>query len=161
MSTYVPEIVPSHIMVDLLKSEWDSREGNIPMPHIFEANMMPENPMEVSLSISPAQDSALIVRPEPSGEKETLRDLGAQLKDVTFWISIDMYTVKSRQRLYDMKAEIRRIIHANMHSFQNESGQGYQVAWYRGFQDFAQNTKNIWYGIIRVESVNNKIAIDV
>lgn len=151
--SYVAEPVPSTLILNMFEQKWDNHSGNVPKPKIIESNTRPENTLEIPLGIK--EQSVIIIRPDVVGEQETLRDLGAMYKDVKFDVLVEIHSIVNRQRLYDLKAEVRRIIHANMHNFE-----GYDICYYRSFSDLGQANLNYWQGIIRVQFMSNKVLLD-
>ena len=70
-------------------------------------------------------------------------------------ITLELYTNVSRQRLYDVMREIRRICHARIHSLTN-----FQRIRFVSFNESTDSTANVWTGIVSVELVNNSIALE-
>ena len=70
-------------------------------------------------------------------------------------IEIEVYTLTSRNRLYDLMRELRRICHSRMHSLTN-----FQRIQFQNFQELTQEQANIWAGTINVELVNNAVLLE-
>ena len=153
---FINEPIPAQLISAKLNLEWDDKSGNVPKPKIIEANSVEESRfLETPLNINPQYKNIIIVRSDATGEQERLRDLGAKYKDVTFDVVIDLHSSHSKQMMYNIKAEVRRIIHKNMHNFS-----GYDVCYYRSFTDFAQQNINYWSGMIRCQFISNKVYLD-
>ena len=70
-------------------------------------------------------------------------------------ITLEIYTQESRQRLYDVMAEIRRICHARIHSLTN-----FQRIQFMDFNEQTNAQANVWVGTVSVQLVNNAIALE-
>ena len=73
----------------------------------------------------------------------------------TYNLDIEVYTLTSRQRLYDLARELRRICHARMHSLTN-----FQRQRYVNFNELTQEQANIWAGTITVTLENNAVLLE-
>ena len=73
----------------------------------------------------------------------------------TYNIDIELYTLTSRQRLYDLARELRRICHARMHSLSN-----FQRQRFVNFQELTQEQANIWAGTITITLENNAVLLE-
>ena len=70
-------------------------------------------------------------------------------------IEIEVYTLTSRNRLYDLMRELRRICHSRMHSLTS-----FQRIQFQNFQELTQEQANIWAGTINIELVNNAVLLE-
>ena len=73
----------------------------------------------------------------------------------TYNIDIEVYTLTSRQRLYDLARELRRICHARIHSLTN-----FQRQRFVQFQELTQDQANMWAGTITVTLENNAVLLE-
>ena len=73
----------------------------------------------------------------------------------TYNLEIEVFTLTSRQRLYDLSRELRRICHSRMHSLSN-----FQRQRFVNFQELTQEQANIWAGTITVTLENNAILLE-
>ena len=73
----------------------------------------------------------------------------------TYNLELEVYTLTSRQRLYDLLRELRRICHARMHSLSN-----FQRQRFVNFQELTQEQANIWAGTITVTLENNAVLLE-
>ena len=73
----------------------------------------------------------------------------------TYNLDIELYTLTSRQRLYDLARELRRICHARMHSLSN-----FQRQRFVNFQELTQEQANIWAGTITITLENNAVLLE-
>jgi len=73
----------------------------------------------------------------------------------TYSLEIEVYTLTSRQRLYDLMREMRRICHTRRHSLAN-----FQRQQFVNFQELTQEQANIWAGTVSVNLENNAILLE-
>lgn len=150
MTAYTAEPIPSKIITDLLKAQWDSHTGKIPRPTLIDVNESQEANNAAREMNMERGDFALVFLDIP-GEEE---------KPIGNWtyvnrrsrIYVELSTSTSRQRLYDLKAEIRRIVHTNIHSVTS-----FQRVEYLGFTESIDQQYNIWVGRVNIELVNNAL----
>ena len=70
-------------------------------------------------------------------------------------VELDIYTLNSRQRLYNLMQEIRRITHNRKHSLTN-----FQRQQFMGFSEEVSEQANMWFGTVSIELVNNAVLLD-
>ena len=70
-------------------------------------------------------------------------------------IELELLTRQSRQRLYDIMAEIRRICHSRRHSFTS-----FQRIQFLQFTEAVGENTNIWTGTIDIQFVNEDILAE-
>ena len=70
-------------------------------------------------------------------------------------ISLEIYTLTSRQRLYDLLRELRRICHARIHSLTN-----FQRLRFVNFQEMTQEQANMWAGTISITLENSAVLLE-
>ena len=73
----------------------------------------------------------------------------------TYGIELEIYTLTSRQRLYDLMAEIRRVLHSRRHSLTN-----FQRILFIGFDEEVAEQANMWTGTIDIELENNGVLLE-
>jgi hypothetical protein len=73
----------------------------------------------------------------------------------TYNLDLEVYTLTSRQRLYDLARELRRVCHARMHSLSN-----FQLQQFVNFQELTQEQANLWAGTITVTLTNNAVLLE-
>mgnify|MGYP003127736407 CR=1 FL=1 len=73
----------------------------------------------------------------------------------TYSVQLELYTLNSRQRLYNLMQEIRRITHARMHSLTN-----FQRQQFMGFNEEVGEQVNMWTGTIDINLINNAVLLD-
>jgi len=143
MTTYIAEPVVPEILKKVLSDNWQNYGGKIPTPEIVEINV----PEEQQIRYNFLNRDHIFIRIDPGlGESARPRDTYVYW-DFTFNIIIDILTAQSRQRLYDLKQEIRRILIYKMHDLDVNK---YQLLLYKGFNELPQEAVKIWKGIVRV-----------
>ena len=73
----------------------------------------------------------------------------------TYNLEIEVYTLTSRQRLYDLLRELRRICHSRMHSLTN-----FQRLRFVNFQEMTQEQANMWAGTISITLENSAVLLE-
>jgi len=73
----------------------------------------------------------------------------------TYSLEIEVYTLTSRQRLYDLMREMRRICHARKHALTN-----FQRQQFVNFQELTQEQANIWAGTVSINLENNAVLLE-
>jgi hypothetical protein len=73
----------------------------------------------------------------------------------TYNVQLEVYTLNSRQRLYNLMQEIRRITHNRMHSLSN-----FQRQQFMGFNEEVSEQVNMWTGTVDINLVNNAVLLD-
>ena len=70
-------------------------------------------------------------------------------------IEVEIFTLNSRQRLFNLMQEIRRICHARMHSLTN-----FQRQQFLNFSEQTSEQVNIWTGTVAIQLVNNAVLLE-
>lgn len=154
MGEYLQEPVPPTVISTMLNTYWDEKQGEVPMPYVIDLNVDKES----AVNRHEFRTSDLIlIRTDTGGERETLRGDYDKWRDVTFDVSLELYTAKSRQRLYDMKQVIRQIFHTYMFT---SSVTGFQLLRYMGFIEKTQENLRVWSGEVRVRFESAAISTD-
>ena len=68
---------------------------------------------------------------------------------------MEIYTRKSRQQLYNLMREVRRICHARKHSLTN-----FQRLQFEAFNEETQQQVNLWHGIASLQVVNQMVLLE-
>ena len=132
----------------MLSSQWIP--GNVPTPQFLDVNESPDRVVRVYLNVG---DYVIIRSGEP-----TLRE-----QPIGTWIyghrvtqvEIEIGTRTSRQRLYDLMAEIRRIFHSRMHLVTE-----YQRIQFKDFQELVSENVNVWWGKVNTELINSAVLLE-
>ena len=126
-------------------------EGHVPTPDIFEVNDPDEEPRR------DIQTTDLIkISLDTPGEKETLRNAWSY-KDQRYDCLLEVETIHSRQRLFDIFMIVRGLIHTNKHA---SSITGFQVLRFNGASELTQEQKNYWTGMIRCSFESAGVILD-
>ena len=138
---YAAEKLPTNKIKSMLDTYWDTRTGGeIPEPQFLE--VVTDEP---AYNLTNDGDT-IVIRPDTRGETERLRD-SWNYKDTEYVITLELHTAASRQRLYDLKAEVRRLCHVYKH---NKTVTGYQVLIYESFVEYSDIENQIWEGEIKL-----------
>jgi len=150
--TYSAEPIPTTLFKAMLDSEWDTRTGiEIPEPTFYEA-VSEEQRIHLK-----NEGDLVVIRADARGETERLRD-SWKYKDTEYLITLELHTIESRQRLFDLFQEIRRIIHNNLH---DEATTGFQICIYESFTEKTTEEQNYWNAEIRVRLSSVGETLDV
>ena len=141
---YSAEPMPAEVVKSMLDTQWATYGGSIPEPTMIVANDVGKVYM--------AADH-LVIREDTGGETEILRNAYAY-KNIKITILIDIKTNVSRQRLYDLKQEIRRIVNNQMHSLTN-----YHLIRYGGFAEQTETQMNMWEGQVRLTLESDGVIV--
>jgi len=74
----------------------------------------------------------------------------------TYNIEIEIFTLTSRQRLFNLMQEVRRICHKRMHSLTN-----FQRQQFQNFNEETSDQVNIWTGTVAIQLVNNAVLLEI
>ena len=73
----------------------------------------------------------------------------------SYGIELEIYTLANRQRLYDLMAEVRRVLHSRRHALTN-----FQRIVFIGFDEEVAEQANMWTGTIDIELENNGVLLE-
>tara|TARA_Y100000310_G_scaffold268861_1_gene281735 strand:+ start:1598 stop:2041 length:444 start_codon:yes stop_codon:yes gene_type:complete len=143
------EPIPSAEVKSLLDAQWDS--GNVTEPTLIDVNDGAGG-SQARFDLRNA-DHVFIVAESPV---ETEEPIGMWVyANRNLRVVCEIHTKVSRQRLYDIMAEIRRICHEQMHLMTN-----YQRIQYQTFNEYADMQMNVWAGRVTLELVNSAILME-
>jgi hypothetical protein len=126
------EPVPEEIVQTLLMQAWIKTE-RVPMPLI---KIMDSEVEQYHMSMG---DLLLI---EPADVSEKQHGFSYEYKDVFVTVPVAFKTMVSRQRLYDLWAEARRIVYEHMWAIRP-----YQQAYVDSFQSEGVGLHKLWSGV--------------
>ena len=72
-----------------------------------------------------------------------------------YTVDLEIWTLRERQRLFNIMQEIRRICHARMHSLTN-----FQRIQFVNFNEMTTETVNVWMGNSQIQLVNNDVLLE-
>ena len=134
-----------------LESQWTHTNvsGAGKKPGFIEVTGASE-PMRYNLNVNDqiiARSTGPALQEVPIGN----RKFGNRIYNIT----LEIYTQDSRQRLYNVMAEIRRICHSRIHSLTN-----FQRIQFMDFNEQTNAQANVWVGTVSVQLVNNAITLE-
>lgn len=127
------EVVPAELMRDLLLQAWIPTE-RVPRPELHVKNDV-TFPEQAHLKRA---DWVLI---GSTRIEEEQHGYTYQYKNITVTVPVEIYTGNGRQRLYDLMAEVRRIVYTYQRALTP-----YQQLYYDGFQEDIEGKHLIWSG---------------
>ena len=143
----MPEPLPVNVVLADLDAQWNA--SNVTEPLFIEVTGANE-PIRFDLNRA---DHVIGRAGSPAFEEEPIGNW--KYGNRTYNIELELYTKDSRQRLYDIMAEIRRLCHSRMHSLTN-----FQRQEFMDFEEETQEQANVWVGTISIELVNNAVLLE-
>ena len=70
-------------------------------------------------------------------------------------IELEIYTLNSRQRLYDLMRELRRVCHSRKHSLTN-----FQRLQFTSFNEQTTEQARVWSGTASIQLINNAVLLE-
>ena len=70
-------------------------------------------------------------------------------------VSLELWTLRERQRLFNVMQEVRRICHARMHSLTN-----FQRIQFVSFSEATTDQVNVWMGTIQIQLINDAVLME-
>jgi hypothetical protein len=141
------------IPVSLLKTEvsnqWDT--DNVAAPTFIEVNVNAQS-LRYDLNV---KDALLFRAGTPSITEEPIGNRWEFVNRV-YNVELELSTQVSRQRLYNMAQEVRRICYARRHSMTD-----FQRIQFEGFNELTQEQANIWVGTISIQLVNSAVQASI
>ena len=144
----MPEPLPIKDFLDELEAQWNS--SNVAEPKFIEVTGATNDPLRFNLNVG---DVVFGRAGDPALEETPIGNW--TYGNRVYNISIEVYTRVSRQRLYDLVKEVRRICHARMHSLTS-----FQRIQFGAFTESTQEQVNIWTGTITIKLENNAILLE-
>ena len=143
----VPEPIPVPHAITELNTQWNS--SNVAEPTFIEM-MGATDPARYNLNTA----DHIIGRPGNPALVETPIGNWNYVRR-QYNIELELLTRQSRQRLYDIMAEIRRICHSRRHSFTS-----FQRIQFLQFTEAVGENTNVWTGTIDIQFVNEDILAE-
>ena len=72
-----------------------------------------------------------------------------------YTVTLEIWTLRERQRLFNLMQEIRRICHSRMHSLTN-----FQRIQFMNFNEMTTETVNVWMGNTQIALVNDAVLLE-
>ena len=141
------EPIPIDAIMTDLDGQWNA--SNVTKPSLVTVNAA-NQPIRFDLNVG---DHAIGRTGSPAFEEEPIGNKKFGYR--TYKIQIELWTLTSRQRLYDLMREIRRICHARMHSLTN-----FQRQQFMSFSEETSEQVNMWTGSVEIRLENNAVLLE-
>ena len=141
------EPVPPEIIRDLIRFAWIAAE-RLPKPEIHVMNDITMAGEQMHLD----RADYIIIGEVRQDEKQ--RGYGYTYKDIDVTVPIELHTKNSRQRLYDMMAEVRRIVYTYQRAIRP-----YQQLYYDNFTESAVGQHLYWRGTSTIRLTSRVVPI--
>ena len=141
------EPIPIDAIMTDLDGQWNA--SNVTKPSLVTVNAA-NQPIRFDLN---AGDHIVGRTGSPAFEEEPIGNW--KYGNRTYNIAIELWTLTSRQRLYDLMREIRRICHARKHSLTN-----FQRQQFLSFSEETSEQVNMWTGSIDIKLENNAVLLE-
>ena len=141
------EPIPIDAIITDLDSQWNA--SNVTKPSFITVNGA-NQPLRFDLNVG---DHIIGKTGSPAFSEEPIGNW--KYGNRTYGVELEVYTLTSRQRLYNLMQEIRRITHNRKHSLTN-----FQRQQFVNFSEDVSEQVNIWTGTIEIELENNAVLLD-
>ena len=141
------EVLPITTVLTDLNAQWIA--NNVTEPSFVEVNGANE-PFRFDLNVG---DHVIGRAGTPALSEEPIGNW--KYGNRTYNLELTLYTLTSRQRLYDLMGEIRRICHARMHELTN-----FQRQQFATFNEETGEQANVWMGTVDITLENRAILLD-
>ena len=141
------EPIPIDAIMTDLNSQWNA--SNVTKPTLITVNKTNE-PIRYDLN----RGDMLIGRTgSPSFDEQPIGNW--KYGNRAYNVEIELWTLNSRQRLYNLMQEVRRLCHARMHSLTN-----FQRQEFIDFNEEVSDQVNLWTGTLGIQLQNNGVLLD-
>ena len=141
------EPVPIDDIIADLDGQWNA--SNVVKPSLITVNSA-NQPLRFDLNVG---DHVIGRTGNPAFEEEPIGNW--KYGNRTYNISLELWTLSSRQRLYDLMREIRRICHNRKHALTN-----FQRQQFVSFSEEVSEQVNMWTGSIDIKLENNAVLLE-
>ena len=141
------EVMPSKVIKDMLDAQWNS--NNVAEPEYIDVNDG-NAPMRVDFK---NKDYVIISSDSPTEEENPIGNWTYGSR--TGRVLLELYTSNSRQRLYNLKQEIRRVTHNQMHALSQ-----FQRIQYVNFVEMTDIAQRLWIGRISISFVSDAVLLE-
>ena len=142
-------IIPVNIISTMLTTNWNTQNGTLPAPIAFVVNSG-TTPIRYDLN----RGDHLVIKTGVPTERED--PIGTWIYTNRVWpIVVEIVTKDSRQRLWNLKDEVRRICHSQMHLLSN-----FQRIQFKQFSEMSEETQNVWRGRVEIELVSSAVLLE-
>ena len=146
------EPLPVNDVLNMLDDTWDYSKvsGTSKKPGFIEVTGAGD-PLRVDLNVN---DQILGRAGTPAVDEQPIGNY--KYGNRNYMVELEVYTLGSRQRLYDIMREIRRICHVKVHSLTN-----FQRMKFVNFSEQTQQQVNMWTGIISIQLENRAVLLEI
>ena len=131
-----------------LNTQWNA--SNVTNPQLVELNG-PEGVFRIDLN----RADYIIGQPgSPTMEEPPIGNW--KFVDRTYSVTLTVHTRDSRQRLYDLMREVRKICHVRRHEMTN-----FQRLQFLNFNEDTTEQANVWTGTVTVQMVNQNVLAEI
>jgi hypothetical protein len=131
-----------------LNTQWNA--SNVTKPQLVELNG-PEGIFRIDLN----RADYIIGQPgSPTMEETPIGNW--KFVDRTYSVTLSVQTRDSRQRLYNLMREIRKICHVRRHEMTN-----FQRLQFLNFNEDTTEQANVWTGTVSVQLVNQNVLAEI
>ena len=141
------EPIPIDAIMTDLNSQWNA--SNVTKPNLITVNKT-NDPIRFDLNVA---DHLIGRTGSPSFDEQTIGNW--KYGNRVYNVEIELWTLNSRQRLYNLMQEVRRLCHARMHSLTN-----FQRQEFMEFTEDVADQVNLWTGTIAIQLQNNAVLLD-
>ena len=142
----MPEPIPVDEFVALLNSHWNA--SNVTKPVLTQRNSGSEARIDLNRG-----DYCIGVPGTPTLDEIPLGNWNSVTRNYS--IGVELSTRVSRQRLYDLMAEVRRICHAKRHDMSN-----FQRVQFVSFNESVDDSLNIWQDTCDISLTNESVTAE-
>ena len=141
------EPIPIDAIMTDLNSQWNA--SNVTKPTLITVNKT-NDPIRFDLNVA---DHLIGRTGSPAFDEQPIGNW--KYGNRVYNIELELWTLNSRQRLYNLMQEIRRLCHARMHSLTN-----FQRQEFLEFTEEVADQVNLWTGTISIQLQNNAVLLD-
>jgi hypothetical protein len=143
----MPEPIPVSDLLSELNTQWNA--SNVAEPSYIEV-MGANDPARYNLNTA----DYIVGRPGSPAFAETPIGNWKYVRR-EYNVELELLTRQSRQRLYDLMAEIRRICHNRRHDFVK-----FQRVQFQSFSEEVGEQANVWIGTVGIQFVNENVLAE-
>ena len=146
------EPLPVSDVLDTLDATWNYTKvsGSTSKPGFVEVTGAGD-PLRIDLNVN---DQIVGQAGNPAMSEQPIGNYKYGNRDYT--VELQVYTLESRLRLYDVMREIRRIMHIRVHDLTN-----FQRVRFVNFTELTQEQVNLWTGTITIQLENRAILLEL
>ena len=141
------EPIPIDAIMTDLNSQWNT--SNVTKPNLITVNKT-NDPIRFDLNVA---DHLIGRTGSPSFDEQPIGNW--KYGNRVYNVEIELWTLNSRQRLYNLMQEVRRLCHARMHSLTN-----FQRQEFMEFTEDVADQVYLWTGTIAIQLQNNAVLLD-